>query len=442
MSYFFRNLWCHISDYTGFIFMGVVFLSMSASQLCAQEHTAFDLTTPQGILNFAKTGQELPPGADINVFDDKLRNALHLAIIEGYGTLTDMEVVKIAFWLIKRGVLKNFTDYMDKSPLHYAAYYGNLPAVILLVEHGSHINTGDTSDILDRLRHFRATNKNQRFFADGTALHEAILSNKPDIIAYLLKKGARISATDAQKATPLHRAAYLGNTDIVQLLIKADAPVDALEKHERTVMHYAVNSRKPTLKLLDILVQAGVAIDQPDLYGKTPLMFSAKHGFTDITHYLIRQDANIFAVATNQRSLLHFATFTRTSQLDLVRFLIEQGLDVNAQDQNGSTPLHHATLFGNVDIVIELLTHKASLEVTNHYDETPLLTSVAHGYKAVDTTARILIDAGANIHKKLLNPRYPDLNTPLGIRDYAYWRRNQYPKLYDYIESLFDVNPH
>ena len=48
-------------------------------------------------------------------------------------------------------------------------------------------------------------------------------------------------------------------------------------------------------------------------------------------------------------SLLHVAA--EEGNLDVVQYLVEQGLDVNAKDDSGFTVLHFVVMSGNLDFI-------------------------------------------------------------------------------------------
>jgi hypothetical protein len=81
---------------------------------------------------------------------------------------------------------------------------------------------------------------------------------------------------------------------------------------------------------------------------------------------------------------------------ELVRWLAEQGADVNARDRYQRTPLHHqaAMWSGNTELLLEL---GADIEALDYENETPL-HSAAGRFQA--HAARALLAHGANVHAK------------------------------------------
>lgn len=78
---------------------------------------------------------------------------------------------------------------------------------------------------------------------------------------------------------------------------------------------------------------------------------------------------------------------------ELVRWLVDQGADINAVDTYQATPLHAqaAALSGNIPLFLE---RGANIEALNYQDETPLHSAV-HYYRV--QAVRDLIAQGANV---------------------------------------------
>ena len=80
------------------------------------------------------------------------------------------------------------------------------------------------------------------------------------------------------------------------------------------------------------------------------------------------------------------------SRVDIVRLLIEQGVDVNATDEFDEGPLHSAVNTGNLDIARLLLDHDADVDAESSSGFTPLNYAVDNSLDV----ARLLIERGAN----------------------------------------------
>lgn len=96
------------------------------------------------------------------------------------------------------------------------------------------------------------------------------------------------------------------------------------------------------------------------------------------------------------RTLLHYAIGNENPEsqhVDIVKFLVEHGADVNKQTEHAASPLHLAAANGNVAIARILLAHGAKVNVsTLDHGPTPLDEALIHGHADV---AKLLVDAGA-----------------------------------------------
>lgn len=55
-----------------------------------------------------------------------------------------------------------------------------------------------------------------------------------EVVKYLLSKGAKVNAKNANEVTPLHWAVAEGNTDVIDTLIAAGAEVNARNANGKT----------------------------------------------------------------------------------------------------------------------------------------------------------------------------------------------------------------
>ena len=115
----------------------------------------------------------------------------------------------------------------ENTPLHSAAYYGDLEMVQVLLGYGVDANT-----------------KNK---IGCTPLNFASLrghNNEPTIARLLIGHGADLNTPDVTGSTPLHRASRRGRMEMVLLLIEHGANVEARDDRDRTPLDVATAGKQ------------------------------------------------------------------------------------------------------------------------------------------------------------------------------------------------------
>lgn len=110
----------------------------------------------------------------------------------------------------------------------------------------------------------------------------------------LLKAGVRPDIADPKEIPPLFHAVCAGEkgVEVVQYLIDQGVNINkACGSADRTALHIAslVADGFPSLQLL---IQGGALLDQPDADGSTPLMLAVHRSSPATVRYLIEQGAN------------------------------------------------------------------------------------------------------------------------------------------------------
>ncbi len=86
---------------------------------------------------------------------------------------------------------------------------------------------------------------------------------------------------------------------------------------------------------------------------------------------------------------------TQQGNLDSVRLLLENGIDINSKDEHGQTALMNAAHSGQIQLVHLLIEKGADLDTTAKYNLSALMLSLIARNVEV---AQLLIEAGADIN--------------------------------------------
>ena len=104
-----------------------------------------------------------------------------------------------------------------------------------------------------------------------------------------------------------------------------------------------------------------------------PLHRAARAGQLDEVRRLVEAGADVNSLADWPTSRpLHWAIMGEPVNLDVLSYLVEHGSDVNAKNVGLLTPLHFASITGNVPATQRLLDLGADLTAENVENQTPV----------------------------------------------------------------------
>jgi ankyrin repeat protein len=212
-----------------------------------------------------------------------------------------------------------------------------------------------------------------------TPLIESAENGNYEIVSYLLSQGANINARSVSGQTALHRAISWGHKDVAILLLEKGASPVEKESTGETALSLAVRSI-PSLvpKMLDIGWDPDVANE-----GKvTPLMIASLKHDVDVVNQLLTDGANVNAQNIYGATALHYALSDELSEkgMAVLRLLLKNGADIDAQDNKGYTPLIKATISSGTSAMRVLLDAGAEIDRTTELGWTALLYSVDMSY--------------------------------------------------------------
>uniref|UniRef100_K3X5A2 Uncharacterized protein n=1 Tax=Globisporangium ultimum (strain ATCC 200006 / CBS 805.95 / DAOM BR144) TaxID=431595 RepID=K3X5A2_GLOUD len=249
--------------------------------------------------------------------------------------------------------------------------------------------------------------------------HIAAEVNNVKATEILIASGADVRARDDLGGTPLHVAAACGAMDVLKVLLEHGADPYAETHTGFTVVHAAASNSR--LSALQYLEERGWTRDfEKEFRGEpqmTPLTLAAgswEACEAGLVQYLVdfqnRQRMN----TSDSDPQLHGPSRTHTAtrsefqreyrsdallsaaecgHLDVVKYLCDNGAEIDMLARLGTAALMTASMYGHVDVVHYLLTERSARIASRDYDGlTAFHIAVKHGR---DDTVKLLIAHGA-----------------------------------------------
>ena len=170
---------------------------------------------------------------------------------------------------------------------------------------------------------------------------------------------------------PLYYAALCGFANLVEWLIaKYPEQVNAIGGLYRTPAVAALAGRY--FGLAQLLHRNGSSVE-PVRFKNTPLHSAAHCGDVEMVQVLLDYGVDVNADNGFGCTPLTFASLGgHHNEPRVARLLIEHGADPNTRDAKGTTPLHRASRCGRIEVVRLLLEHGANVEMKDNVGRTAL----------------------------------------------------------------------
>jgi len=213
-----------------------------------------------------------------------------------------------------------------------------------------------------------------------------------DYLMAIPSVNVHVPSTDSVGMYPMHWAATIGSIALVNRILK----------------HLNRSDNASNITDLSMIPSAddNDFINCRDKTGCTPLLIAAQYGHADLVAFLIKRGANPFAVDDSKDTALHWAGYKGSVPVcSLLLHLIGLEGHLNLADSFGQTPLHLASLRGNLEVVQYFL-EEAERCMEKHKFSDVLLTS------SVLTAGE---ESQQNILFRIMNHQDRDGKTPLGL---------------------------
>lgn len=319
-------------------------------------------------------------GADVNLANNYGANAMQLA--------AEVANVELLTLLLNAGADPDSMNPEGQTALMLVARTGNVAAANLLVEHGATVDAREQ-------------------WGQQTALMWASARQQPEMMTYLISKGADMNAQSIARDYPRH--------------VTKEGRAKSLDAGGFTPLMYAI--RENCLACVQTLIDNGVDLNKPDPEGVSPLLLSIVNTRWDISKQLIDAGADVdqwdsfghapllAAVARrNDSGAGPNMPLNETSGLTVVQLLVDKGANVNMQLFNrpskarggplsrGTTPLIVAASNGDLDVIRLLLEHGAEANLPQADLQTPVsaLAGARGAPEQMTVALDLMIAAGAD----------------------------------------------
>jgi len=192
------------------------------------------------------------------------------------------------------------------------------------------------------------------------------------VVKLFVWAGMSVETADDSGWTALHWAARRGYLDVVAFLVGSGADLEATNDAGLTAADIAARwgHRKVAAYLLDPLAaeeekaRARAALDSLGIeYTAAAFLDAAEASNLKVVQLFVEAGMPLETVGDFDRTALHYAVFLRSgkfnAQLAVVKYLVEQGANVDARDSEGFNPAFSAT-FGGYGSVAQYLVEQGA----------------------------------------------------------------------------------
>jgi cytohesin len=226
-----------------------------------------------------------------------------------------------------------------------------------------------------------------------------------DVADQLIRAGANVNTPNELLVTPLMLAAINGSAAMIDKLLAAGADPKLARASGETALILA--ARAGSVGAIKTLVAHGADINAKTKGGDTALMFAAAERHTDVVRTLIEGGADVHARATftkpvakkpmaplpADKEVKEEPALLYKGQAIAVAQLPKDGDNDPPRPEGGFTPLLHAVMAGNLEIVRLLAAAGADVNDPAPDGMTPLILAIT---KHQEDVARFLIEKGAS----------------------------------------------
>ncbi|CAM9721346.1 unnamed protein product, partial [Hapterophycus canaliculatus] len=165
---------------------------------------------------------------------------------------------------------------------------------------------------------------------------------------------------------------------------------ERLLTNNNSALHSAASGgTRGHLEAAKLLVRASATVNTGNSYGNAPIYAAliAGHREARIVDLLLESGADVHWTNNKGSSLLHFLGYSANMAPDdkkvLALKLVGAGVNIDAKDEDGMTPLHIVSQSGDKEMAIFLYENGADITIRDNKGNTPLQWAQINNHAAV-----------------------------------------------------------
>ena len=269
----------------------------------------------------------------------------------------------------------NCKDAMGRTPLHVAASEGHVRLTEYLLELRADATAKDKMG--------------------NSAFNDAVRS-KHDAVVRVMKahdRNVSFKLAGNEVGVLLCQAAFNSKIEDIKRLVDNGVDPNEADYDGRTAMHLAAS--EGNMEVLKYLISIQANIMCRDRFNGTPLEDTVRHHFeirNAVQAEKLLRDHGATLSAEGLTYVVKMCEYAAEGNVENIRVLAENGVDVSLGDYDDRTPLHLAACNGHTAVLEYLLKQESVLvNAVDRFGGTPFVDSIRHGRKGA---AALLEEAG------------------------------------------------
>lgn len=294
---------------------------------------------------------------DINATDELGRTALHWACMH--------ENIQAIEYFLNMRVNPNALDEINNGnpPINYLSIecQTKLKILDMLLKFGYNINQTDkegcnfllysvqngmhVSDLENLIS--RGANWRVKLDNGNSVLHLAVKTGNVEALQHFFDLGSNVRDKNHNGCEPVHFLAFADTNfqETLQVLISNGGEINSVNKNGATLLLQSIIANR-SLGDIKCLINRGGNCTATTNLGNGVLHYSVRNGSLEVVRYLLDLGSNINDQNSMCQKPIHFVALAKRNFMETLQVLMEHGADVNEVDQNGFTLALQCALVG------------------------------------------------------------------------------------------------